>query len=191
MALKDTDLVEVYNRNNGFTGYTLPENNVRRVFSPGEKKKISLGELRALQYTNGGAAMINDVLIIDNKEALEALNMNVEPEYFYKEADIERMLMTASLDEFADFLDFAPEGAIDIAKDMAVEKELPNNDKRKMLSEKTGFNIDNAIRVKTIMNEDTIEKPVEEKQRRVKKEEEQPKVEGRRAPAPQYKVVSK
>lgn len=188
--IKDNDLINVRNRNNGTTGYVLPENNVRRSFAPGEIKKIPMSELRSLQYAPGGNYILSNLLIIEDKSALDELNMKVEPEYFYTEEEIRDMLFNKSMDEFLDFLDFATKGAIEIAKEIAIKEEVPDTRKRKALSEKTGFNIDNAIKINEIMDAEPEEKAEGEdkKERRVPTEE---KPSGRRAATPEVKVVSK
>lgn len=195
--MEDNTLILVRNRNNGTTGYTLPDSNVRRRFAPGETKKIPLSELRSLQYSPGGSYILDNLLIIENKEALEDLNMKVEPEYFFTEETIRKLLFNNdNMDAFLDFLDFATDGAIEIAKDIAVKEVLPDTRKREALSKRTGFNIDNAINVNKIMNEDEEKKSAEApaKERRVKAAstttEEAPK---RRTAAetPQYNVVNK
>ena len=133
--------------------------------------------------------------MVENKEALDLLNMEVEPEYFYTEDDIKKLLFEGSIDEFADFLDFAPEGAIDIAKNIAVKEQIPDVRKRDMLSKKTGLNINNAIMVNEVM--DAEDELVEEEvpKRRVSldiKKEEKAETKERRVTAPvdKYKVVS-
>ena len=191
--IKDTDLVSVRNRNNGITGYTLG-NGFNRDFNVGETKKVPFSELKELQYAPGGPYILNNYLVVESKEALDALNMNVEPEYFYTPEKIEELLFKGGYDEFADFLDFAPAGAIDIAKNIAVAKEIPDMKKREMLGEKTGLNISNAIMVNHVMNEEDDKKEEEKKERRVKVEEsaEEPKEKApeRRTAAPKYNVVS-
>ena len=190
--MNDTELVVVRNRNNGSTGYTLPDSNVRRFFSAGESKKIPFAELRSLQYAPGGAYMLENLLIVEDKSALEALNMTVEPEYFYTESKIKDMLLNAEMDAFLDFLDFATDGALEIAKDIAVKEEIPDTRKRKALSEKLGFSIDNAINVNRIMNEDNEPSSKAEgtKERRVKIAEEQPSAPQRRTAVPEEKPVT-
>lgn len=186
-------LIDVRNRNNGTTGYTLPDSNVRRFFSPGEVKKIPFDELQSLQYADGGDYILKNLLVVEDKEALEKLNMSVEPEYFYNEQKIREMLFNAEMDAFLDFLDYAPEGAIEIAKDIAVKEQIPDTRKRKAISEKTGFNIDNAIMVNNVMNtedEASTEKE-EKKERRVKIEEPKKESSERRVKTPEYKVVNK
>ena len=190
--MKDDTLIVVRNRNNGSTGYTLPDSNVRRLFAPAESKKIPLGELRSLQYAPGGDYIIKNLLIVEDKEALEALNMKVEPEYFYTEKEIRDLLLNKSMDEFLDFLDFATQGAIELAKDIAVREEIPDSRKREALSKKTGFNIDNAIQINRIMDEPEEEKVEDKpKERRVKNEEKTPETPQRRTAAPNYNVVKK
>ena len=189
--MNDTDLVVVRNRNNGSTGYTLPDSNVRRFFAAGESKKIPLAELRSLQYAPGGAYMLENLLIVENQEALDILNMKVEPEYFYTESKIRDMLFNSEMDAFLDFLDFATEGALEIAKDIAVKEEVPDTRKRKALSEKLGFSIDNAINVNKVMNEDSEpQKKEDTKERRVKAAEEQPSAPQRRVAAPEAKPAT-
>ena len=191
--IKDTDLIEVRNRNLGSTGYSIPEKNLHRSWGVGETKKVPFEELRTFSYMPGGIYALKNLFVIENKEALDLLlNEEVEPEYFYNEADIRKLLFEGSVDAFADFLDFAPDGAIEIAKDIAVKEEIPDVRKREMLTEKTGLNINNAIMVNKVMDAEDDENAdeVTPKQRRVqvKETKEAPK---RKTTPPVYKVVSK
>lgn len=192
MAIKDDSLIIVRNRNNGTTGYTL-DNNFHRDFAPKEEKKVPFSELKALQYAPGGAYILENYLIVEDEEALELLNMKVEPEYNYTEKEIEDILLNGSYDQFADFLDFAPKGALEIAKNLAVTLKIPDVNKREMLSKKTGLNINNAINVNTIMDAEEHAQAEEEKQRRVPIEESKTEdsAPARRATPPKYNVVSK
>ena len=190
--MEDNTLVLVKNRNNGTTGYQLPDSNINRSFAPEETKKIPLRELKELSYVPGGEYILKHLLIIEDKNVLDELNMKVEPEYFYDEQKIREMLYSAEMDAFLDFLDYAPEGAIEIAKDIAVKEQIPDVRKRNAISKKTGFNINNAIMVNEIMDaEDTSEEEEEVKGRRVKTEEASAAPSGRRVQTPEYKVVSK
>ena len=72
----------------------------------------------------------------------------VEPEYDYTPTDIKNLLLNGSLDELLDCLDFAPEGVIEIVKDLAVELPLNDVAKREAILNKTGFNVTNAIEIK-------------------------------------------
>lgn len=190
--IKDNDLISVRNRNSGTTGYNIPEQNIYRKWEVGQTKKVPFGELKAFSFMPGGIYALTNLLIVEDKEALELLiNENVEPEYYYTEEDIKKILFQGNYDEFADFLDFAPEGALAIAKDIAIKEEIPDVNKRNMLSEKTGLNINNAIMVNHVMaDEDEIAEVEAPKQRRVPVKEETP-APARRAETPKYNVVKK
>ena len=193
MIEKDT-LIKVKNRDNGTVGYTIPElGNLHRSFSKGETKEITMDELRKLSYISGGKLLLQDYLIVQNQDALrELLSDDVEPEYYYGEEEIKKLLLTGSNDQLLDCLEFAPEGVIGLVKDLAVSLKINDISKRNIILEKTGFNVTNAITI----NEETVEGEGEEvkSSRRsapvtVDKSEEAPK---RRVAAPQqYNVVSK
>ena len=186
-------MVIVTNRNNGYTGYQIPDTGVRRNFAPGESKRISKEELMQLSYIEGGEYLLKNYLIVNNDKTLEELNISVQPEYYYTEEEIKELLTTGSLDQLEDTLNFAPDGVIEIIKDMAVKTELPDTRKRKMISEKTGFNIDNAIRVNEVMAEDQIKdehsEPIERKASPINVESDTPQ--RKAAPIKKYKVVTK
>ena len=160
------------NRNNGVTGYRIEEKGIRRQFAPGERKPITFEELQLLQYTDGGDYLIKNLFIVEPKEALEALDIETEPEYFYTETEIRKILLgvdQASLDQLTDMLNFAPEGVIELAKDIAVKERIPDSRKRKLISKKTGFNVDGAINLHDQLHadDDTTEK--KEKEKKVRK----------------------
>ena len=192
MIEKDT-LIKVKNRDNGTVGYTIPElGNLHRSFSKGETKEITMDELRKLSYISGGKILLQNYLIVQNQDALkELLSDDVEPEYYYGEEEIKKLLLTGSNDQLLDCLEFAPEGVIGLVKDLAVSLKINDISKRNIILEKTGFNVTNAITI----NEETIEDEGEEAKssRRsapvtVEKSDEAPK---RRVAAPQqYNVVS-
>ena len=186
-------LIKVKNRDSGTVGYTIPElGNLHRSFSKGETKEITMDELRKLSYISGGKILLQNYLIVQNQDALkELLSDDVEPEYYYGEEEIKKLLLTGSNDQLLDCLEFAPEGVIGLVKDLAVSLKINDISKRNIILEKTGFNVTNAIAI----NEETIEDEGEEAKssRRsapvtVEKSDETPK---RRVAAPQqYNVVS-
>lgn len=152
--------VKVTNRNNGYTGYTLT-NGQKRLFNIGETKQISIDELRELSQIDGGEYMLRNYLIVEDKTALDFLNIDPEPEYYYTEKEIKVLLEEGTLDQLEDALNFAPQGVIDLIKDISIKIELPDVRKRKMILDKTGFSIDNAITVNRIINTDSEEASVE------------------------------
>lgn len=157
--------VKVTNRNNGYTGYTLT-NGQKRLFNIGETKQISIDELRELSQIDGGEYMLRNYLIVNDKSALDFLNIDPEPEYYYTEKEIKVLLEEGSLDQLEDALNFAPQGVIDLIKDISIKIELPDTRKRKMIFDKTGFSVDNAITVNRIVNADNDEAPVAEEVKR-------------------------
>lgn len=193
--IKDDTLINVRNRNNGTTGYTLADGaKETRLWAENEVKKITFAELKRVSYLPGGAELLRDYLVIEDPAAIEALNVGIDiqeqPEYLYTENEIRDLLFNGSLDELKDFLDFSPDGGIEIAKQIAVNEELPDMRKRKIISEATGFNINTAIEINDMMKDNSIaEDATPKKQRRVAKETEA-------APAPEkptrrtnYKIV--
>lgn len=143
-------LISVRNRNNGSTGYTIPDTGVHRDWNFGEVKKIPFDELQKLMWIPGGEYMIRNLLVVEDAEALEELQIETEPEYFYSDVDIRKLLNSTDPDcinQLADFLDFAPEGAKDLARQIAVQERIPDTRKRDLISKATGFNIQTAINI--------------------------------------------
>ena len=186
----ENKMIEVRNRDAGSVGYIIPDQGIRRTFSPGETKKIALEELQALQYVPGGEFTLKHLLMVNDKDALSALNMETEPEYFYTEKEVRELLSTGTLDQLKDCLDFAPEGVIDLIKKIAVDTKLPDTLKREAIEKKTGFSINNAIMVNQVMD---AEEEVKEEPKTTRRAT--PIVTGeekttRRTNLPKYNVVS-
>lgn len=187
MLDKET-VVKITNRDSGRVGYAIPEmGNLKRVFAPGETKEVTMEELRKLSWLPGGASMIENYFIIDNKEAIAELVPNAEPEYYYTEEDVKKLLLTGSLDELLDCLDFAPEGTINLVKKLAVDLKINDIQKRQAILDKTGFNVNTAV----MINEETSEEnPEEEKTRRAATPTAETASTGRRTATSNYKVTS-
>lgn len=145
--MDNNTIIKVTNRGVGSLGYTLPELRIMRHFTPRETKEITFEELKALSYADGGMAIIEQNLAVKDREALKALNVEVEPEYFYGEEEIKRIMVTGSMDEFLDLLDFAPDGVLEIVKNLAVNMPLNDVGKRDAILEKLSFNVTKAIEI--------------------------------------------
>lgn len=197
--LEDNTIITVLNRNNGSTGYGIPEMNLHRKFAPGETKKISMDELRKLSYQTGGDYLLNNYLVMFNEEAVAELIGDVEPEYYYTEEDIQNLLVNGSLDQLDDCITFAPKGVVDLVKSIAVKIKLNDMNKRELIFNKTGFNPDNAIK------NNKYAEDAEKKEKEVKKvrkatipgqesetvvESAEPATPQRKTSVPKYKVVS-
>lgn len=146
MVDKNT-VIKVTNRDNGSVGYQIPDLNLQRRFQPRETKELPMDELRKLSYLPGGKYILQNCLILDNNNAVAELLGEVEPEYYYTEAEVKELLLHGSLAQLQDCLDFAPSGVIDLVKDMAVKLELNDIAKRQTILEKTGFNVSRAIEI--------------------------------------------
>lgn len=161
MTIDRNTKVDVTNRKSCYTGYTIEDYNLQggnltRNFAPGETKTVTVSELQSLLSTEGGRVCFRDYLVIKDKEILDFLNNGneMEPEYFYGDEDIKNIILNGSLDEFEDCLNFAPSGVVDRVKQLALELEMPDARKRKILFDKTGYNLDNNLIINRAMETD-------------------------------------
>ena len=154
-------MVKVTNRSNGVVVYQIPDlGNLVRRFVKGETKEVTFEELQKLSYVPGGRALLAENLVLDRKDAIAELLGAVEPEYNYTEPQIKELLLRGSLDAFLDCLDFAPEGVLDLIKDLAVTLKINDISKRKA---KLHFDVTKAIEI----NEESEKVEEEQKTRRV------------------------
>ena len=177
----------VKNRSAGMVVYRIPEAGIRREFMPGESKKVDFDELEKLAYQPGGRELMAEYLIVNAEEALEELGIHREPEYWMNEQNVITLLQSGSLDEFLDCLDFAPAGVMDLIQKYAVSLPLNDFNKRKALKDKTGFDVDAALKNMMAEKEDEGGKIEPNKERRVKPATATP---GRRTDGGKYKVVN-
>ena len=182
--------VKVTNRDNGSVGYTIPDLNVHRTFQPRESKEISAEELRKLSYLPGGDVIIKEYLIIHNEELLKELLGEVEPEYYYSEDEVKALLLSGSLAQLQDCLDFAPSGVIDLIKSLAVSLKIDNVSKRKAIQDKTGFNVTRAIEINEETDEETTSKEGAQGRRAAPITAKSEEAQQRRSAPPKYNVVS-
>lgn len=191
--LDNNTIISVTNRDNSYVGYVIPEmNNLRRKFSPNETKEISMEEIRKLSWTDGGKTLIQNHLILKNEEAVREILINVEPEYYYDSADVERLLSHGTLDQVRDALDFAPDGVVALIKDKAVETKLNDVAKREAIKDKTHFDVTKAIEYNKIENAEEAPSAKVRRSAPMDVNAEGPEEPTRRAaaPTPKYKVTS-
>ena len=141
-----SEMYVVKNRSASRVFYKIPEEGIRREFAPGETKRIPMNELEKLSFQAGGRELMYNFLQIQSEKAMQELNMNTEPEYNMNEEQIIDLIKNGSLDAFLDCLDFAPVGVMDLLKKFCISVPLTDYDKRKALKEKTGFDVDTAIK---------------------------------------------
>lgn len=169
----DTQKIQVANRTGGTLGYRIPEmNNLKRFFLDGETKSIEMGELRKLSWTPGGKTMIEQCLLIKDKDVVnELLNGEVEPEYYLSDKEVENLLIQGSLDELKDAIDFAPEGVVSLIKKLAVDLKIKDIDKRDAIFEMTGFDVTKAIEINKMTIEEEVSAAPKRRTEETKKEE--------------------
>ena len=156
--MEKTTLIKVTNRDKGSVGYIIPDlGNLNRQFQPGETKEISFEELERLSWVPGGLYILKNCLVIHDKEAVSLILGEVEPEYYYNENNVKKILLYGTLDEFLDCLDFAPAGVLDMIKDMAISLQLNDVQKRKAIEQKLGFDVNKAIEIEELTKEEVPE----------------------------------
>ena len=183
---KTTCLVK--NRGAGHVSYRIPEDGVRRSFAPGETKEISYQELEKLTFQPGGMVILTNYLQIMEQDALNTFGIHTEPEYHMSERDVATLIKSGSLDAFLDALDFAPTAVIDLIKKLSIDIPLMDMNKRKALKEKTGFDVDAALR--------HIEEDKDDDQSTILKQTGERRVKPDAAPAgrrttPKYNIINK
>ena len=178
----------VKNRGASTVVYKIADKGIRREFKPGQVLSISSEELEELTYQPGGTLILSQFLQILDLDAIEKVNIKVEPEYHMSEREVVELITKGSLDAFLDALDFAPIGVIDLIKKLSISVPLVDIQKRKALKEKTGFDVEAALKHNEEDKEDTQTTILKQSngERRVK-----PEVPAGRRTTPQYNVVSK
>ena len=181
-------MYNVKNRGASTVVYKIPEDGIRREFKPGQTLPISSEELEKLTYQPGGTLILSQFLQILDLEAIQTMHIKTEPEYHMSERDVASLIQSGSLDAFLDALDFAPIGVIDLIKKLSIEIPLVDIQKRKALKEKTGFDVEAALKHNEEDKEDTQSTILKQNngERRVKAD--QPA--GRRT-APKYNIINK
>lgn len=140
--------VKVKNRSKSSVGYMIPDENITRKFAANETKNLEVSELEKLTYQPGGQYLLTNFLLINDKDVAAELNsQHIEPEYWMEEADVIELLKYGSLDKFLDCLDFAPQGVIDLIKNLSVTLPLTDTAKLTAIKEATGFDAAKAIQI--------------------------------------------
>ena len=176
MSVADKTLVEVQNLTDHTVVYKSFDG-IRRVFLGQQKKKIRAEELRQLNYSRGGSRLLREFLSVKNKALAEEFNVSsdsFEHEYNWTAQDVDDMLLSGSEDALKDALDFAPEGIIDLIVQRTVELKLNDVNKRQIISDKTGKDVNNMILQITEFekaNKTSEESSKQQKARRVSTEE--------------------
>lgn len=131
--------VKLRNRSNSTVNYSIEDGHIKRSFMPREVKKVSSEEVEKLCYEEGGRVLLEQYLQLSDKDLAEKLELRVNPEYWYDENDIKVILQGNDMALFEDAMDYAPEGMLDLIKDLAVSLPVTDNRKLEVIKRKTGF----------------------------------------------------
>lgn len=183
-------MYRVKNRGASTVVYKIADKGIRREFKPGQIMSISSEELEELTFQPGGTLILSQFLQILDLEGIQAAHIKTEPEYYMSEADVAKLITSGSLDAFLDTLDFAPIGVIDLIKKLSISIPMVDIQKRKALKEKTGFDVEAALKHNEEDKEDDQKTILKQSngERRVKPDAEPT---GRRTAAPKYNIVTK
>ena len=162
--------MKIKNRSASVVVYNIPDMHVRRRFIPGEVKDVTAEELRQLKYQPGGEYLLAHYLQV-SQEDYPSLDMaEPEREYFYTDEQIKELITTASLDEFLDALDYAPEGVINMFKEYSTTLPMTDLQKINAFRERTGYDVAEALKnAKAVASDEGIEIAAPVRQRRVDK----------------------
>lgn len=167
VTVKDEDMVAVRNLTLNPVAYHVPSlNGLRRELPPRATIKVPAGELRQLNYELGGARLLRDYLCVGNKSL--AQEFGVDPDTFDNEynwtlADIDKALLGNDNNVLLDAMDFAPDGVKDSIAQRAVELEIPDMNRRNIISKATEYDIDQMIKNKQQIEADDKEEKEEKK----------------------------
>lgn len=189
--------VKVINRTNGMLGYSIPELRIKRFWEkPGDYLNISIQEMLELKTVSGGLELLENFVVIEDEEAIKIVfdDREMEPEYRYGLKEVDFLLYEATLEQFLDALDYAPQGVLDLIKSKAKIK-LPNTT-AKISAINDKFNID-MNKIHELGKPDAGEEQAEETKVQEPKRRAAPVIETKKAPAkeeikaPKYKIVEK
>ena len=182
-------MYRVKNRGASTVVYKIADKGIRREFKPGQIMQISSEELEELTFQPGGTMILSQFLQILDLDGIQAAHIKTEPEYHMSEADVAKLITSGSLDAFLDALDFAPIGVIDLIKKLSISIPMVDIPKRKALKEKTGFDVEAALKHNEEDKEDDQKTILKQNsgERRVKTEE----VPAGRRTTPKYNIITK
>ena len=166
-AVKDDAMVTVRNLTLNPVAYHVPSlGDLRRELPPRASIKVTAGELRQLNYELGGARLLHDYLCVENKALAREFGVSedaFENEYNWTVKDIDNALLNETIEVLMDAMEFAPDGVKDSIAQRAVELEIPDINRRKVISDATDYDIDQMIQNKQRIEAEPQEEKKEEK----------------------------
>lgn len=137
---------ELESRYNGYLSLKESESGIVRTFpNKGFKMSLSKDSILQISYTPGGRKTLKERILFKDKEIIDLLDLGLELEDTFSEKDLKELLLTGTVAQLEDALEFGNKGTIELIKDLAIELKISDNNKRDAISKKTGTNINNII----------------------------------------------
>jgi len=176
MAKKDilpTTLCKVISITPGLNGLTAPSFHYHIVFKrPGQVMRVRFEILQDALHADD-SYMLNHCLRVMDGDVRRELGLNDDIEYSLSLADVEKIILSGTLEELRDLFTYGPEGYARLAADLAVRKGMDSTAKLELIQEYSGINV--IFQIKEGIGLDEIEAEVERKTERsydtVKKDE--------------------
>jgi hypothetical protein len=160
MSKNLTKKVAVISRSKGSVSYSIPTLRVSRTWlQAGDSIDIPIDELLELRVTAGGAKLMDKYLMIADPTAYAIVYNEEEmiPEYQYGIEEVKYLLYEGTVEQLMDAIDYAPQGVLDLIKQLAVKKMPDKTDKIEVINKKFNINL------LTIVQNATLEEDAEEK----------------------------
>lgn len=153
--MDNNKVIVIENTANAIVSLTVPNTNVSRTWSQrGAKATLPFGDLEQAYYTQGGGYLFNNgILYIEDLEAKIALGLEEAKEdgdvedksnlkiKKYVDADFDELMNGASMKAFKEELEkMSPEQRRTFA-DYAIEHEISNYNKAKVIKELVGVDV--------------------------------------------------
>lgn len=137
--------IKVENRSGKYLVDSIPNTNIKFTWvKQGSFVFLTEGEIKELYYKPGGKLFFQNLIIHDQKLREELIG-EVEPEYYYTQKEIDEILLNGSIDQLRDALDFSPKGGVDLIVNRAIKLKIPDHNKRMVITEFTGHDINSSI----------------------------------------------
>lgn len=182
-------LYEVISKYNGYLSVKEYNTNIVRIFPKlGFSMMLSEESIRNIAYNPGGRFILENRLIVNDPELVKELELNLELEDTYTPDDIKDLIINGSKDQLEDALNFGNEGTRELIKDTAIDLEINDLEKRKVIQNFTHIDVNSAISNKSKETEEhTVQATTEVKHRKAAPFKSNSSVEEDKEP--QYKIV--
>ncbi len=139
-------IVAVHNITDQIIVYRIEEDNIRRKFTGFETKNVPVDELRKLYYIPGGVELLHEYLCVEDRDLAHEFGVPDDMvEYYWTQADVDRVLTIGSIEELEDALEFGPLGIRDLIQDRAIALKINDLNKRNVIDKYLGIDITNII----------------------------------------------